>query len=152
MKLPFIILSLVFALSPLRADTPVDTTLVRLAHVEFFAFGRISAGFISQGEKDYREILFRSTALADFHKLFQIGNPQAKCYALVGIHALEPKVFKKLPDSIHSESPNCICSEKAEVMTLSGCIGRHKSFASILEEIEAGNYDHGMLPKNNSGK
>ena len=75
-------------------------------------------------------------------------SPQAKCYALVGIHILETKFFKQLPNFIRSESPNSIRSEKAEVMTLSGCFSMHKSFASILKEIEAGNYDHGMLPKN----
>ena len=56
-----------------------------LAKVDLFAFGGVGfAGVISSGEKDYR-LLLSSSAEADFEKLLASGNPQAKCYALVGI-------------------------------------------------------------------
>lgn len=78
-------------------QTTQDTVLDRLSKVERFAFGRIGfAAVISSGEKDYKTVLARSTALADFEKLFEVGNIQTKCYALVGIHKLNPTQFNEL--------------------------------------------------------
>ena len=137
MKLPFIILLLAFSMIAAHAEMIDDRTLVRLAHVEIFAFGGIGrAGVITQGEKDYKEILLRPTALADFQKLFQTGNPQAKCYALVGIRAIKSKISMEFPTSVRLD--------KLEVMTESGCFATHKSLASMLIEIEVGKYDRAI--------
>lgn len=82
----FLLLTTVLAL----AEQPADPPLHGLAGVGVFAFGGVGiAGVTSQGEKDYRVILSRSSALAEFEKLFATGNPQAKAYALVGIRALD---------------------------------------------------------------
>jgi len=122
----------------IQAAVMRDPTLDRLSHVELFSFGEISlGGVIFQGNKDYKEILLRPTALADFQKVFQTGTPEAKCYALVGIRAIEPKIFMKLASSLHSD--------KTEVATQAGCIATHKSLVSILKEMGAENYD--LTPK-----
>jgi hypothetical protein len=89
---------------------PSDSTFERIAKVDRFAFGGIGyAGITSQGEKDYKLILSRPSAVADFERLLSVGNPQAKSYALVGIHALNPNRFKELSRSLHDS--------KEEVLT-----------------------------------
>jgi hypothetical protein len=58
-----------------RSDPIVD----RMAEVNLFAFGGVGfAGVISEGERDYRLILSRPSAQADFEKLFAVGTLEAK--------------------------------------------------------------------------
>jgi len=110
-----------------------DTVLERLSTVERFAFGPTGyAGVISPGEKDFRVVLARSTALADFEKLLATGNIQAKCYALVGIHKLSPARFKELADRL--------TDPKGTVTTEQGCIILRKPFSTVLKQIAAGKY------------
>src|SRR5258708_2169459 len=74
-----------------------DVVLERLSKVKYFAFGPSGfAGVRSQGEKDYRLILSRPSAKTDFEKLYSQGDPQARTYALVGIHKLNSKRFAEL--------------------------------------------------------
>ena len=116
-----------------QAGESIDSTFNRLAKVDQFAFGPIGyAGVISQGEKDYKFVLSRSSALEDLEKLYSVGNPQAKCYALVGIRKLSPSRFKELSDSLRKS--------RDEVVTESGCIVYHETFAAVLKRIEAGQY------------
>ena len=101
MKL-WLITALLFSAFP-QATQPVDATFERLAKVELFAFGGVGyAGVMSPGEKDYRAILARSSAMADLERLYSSGNLQAKCYALVGIRKLNPQRFKELAESLRS--------------------------------------------------
>ena len=134
---PFVIVVAgLISVAAAHAESPVDTTLERLAKIDRFAFGGIGyAGITSQGEKDYKIILSRQSALDDFEKLLVIGNPQAKCYALVGIGALNPKRFQELSPSFRSS--------KDEVVTQSGCLEWRESFSKVLKRIEAGEYSRG---------
>jgi hypothetical protein len=116
-----------------QAGESIDSIFNRLAKVDQFAFGPTGyAGVISQGEKDYKSVLSRQSAMADFEKLYLVGNPQAKCYALVGLHKLNPSRFKELSESLRNS--------RGEVVRQSGCIVYHESFAAILKRIEAGQY------------
>src|SRR5438445_6329029 len=75
----------------------------RLAKVDVFALGLVSFGAqISQGEKDFELIRARPTALADFERLFAVGNPQAKAYALVGIRRINPERYTRLAQPLRS--------------------------------------------------
>ena len=124
--------SLIFV-SIAHAGDSVDSTLDRLARVDRFAFGGTGyAGVISMGEKDYRAILSRPSAEADFEKLLAIGNPQAKSYALVGIRALDPTRFKQISRPLRDSTE--------EIVTQSGCIVYHESLGVVLKRIDAGNY------------
>jgi len=115
------------------AQTAQDSVLDRLSQVERFAFGGTGiAGGISPGERDYKTVLARSTALADFEKLFAEGNRQAKCYALVGIRKLNPTRFKELAGPLRDS--------KERVTTMKGCIILNEPFASILKKIESDKY------------
>jgi hypothetical protein len=131
MKL-WLITALLFSAVP-QATQRVDTSFERLAQVEIFAFGGVGfAGVTSSGENDYRDILARPSALGDFEKLYSSGNPQAKCYALVGIRKLSLQRFKELANSLHSS--------KEHVATMQGCIARQQFLGDIVKQIESGNY------------
>ena len=116
-----------------HAGDSVDSVLDRLAKVDRFAFGGTGfAGVTSKGETDYRLILSRPSAEADFEKLFAVGNPQGKSYALVGIRALDPSRFKKVSGPLRDSTE--------EVVTQSGCIIYHESLGVVLRRITAGDY------------
>jgi len=110
-----------------------QATLDHLSKVGQFAFGPTgNAAVISTGEKDYRTVLARSTASTDFEKLFADGNIQAKCYALVGIHKLNPNRFKQLTQPL---------TESSEAVTImQGGIVSHAPLNQILKQIAAGEY------------
>jgi hypothetical protein len=113
-----------------RAGDATDPTLDRLAKVDIFAFGGIGyAGMISRGERDYRVIFSRTSAEADFERLFVVGNAQAKAYALVGIRALDQKRFTQISQPLRDSTE--------EVITESGCIVEHQPFGGLLKLIAA---------------
>src|SRR6202011_4288715 len=123
-----------------QAAESVDPTFKRLAKGDVFAFGPTGyAGVISQGEKDYKLILSRPSAMADFERLFSAGNPQAKSYALLGIRAANPNRFRELSRSLRES--------KEDVTTQSGCIVSHESLGTVLKHIDAGDYSAGKSPR-----
>jgi hypothetical protein len=131
---------LILSVSITQAAHADDSTFDRLAKIDRFAFGGTGyAGTISEGEKEYREILSRPTALKDFERLYAVGNPQAKCYAVVGIRTLNPTRFERLSKSLRSE--------KTEVTTQRGCMVMHEPLGSIVKGIAAGEYVPMPIPK-----
>ncbi len=110
-----------------------DLVLQRLSKVEIFAFGGIGyAGTTSPGEKDFRTVLARKTALADFEVLFASGNIQAKCYALVGIHKLDQRRFEELGKPF--------ADSKDVVESMQGCIMEKTPMKEVLRRIASGGY------------
>ena len=123
---------LLFVPVPQSAHPP-DAVVERLSKVGVFAFGPVAyARIISPGEKDYRTVFNRSSARADFEKLFSTGNSQAKCYALAGIHMLNPTRFQELAAPLRDS--------KETVTTLSGCILSREAFGDIIKQIESGRF------------
>lgn len=117
-----------------HAETPVDPTLDRLSHAAIFAFGGVGiAGVTSEGEKDFRTVLTRPSALPQFEQVFATGNLQAKAYALIGIRRLDLHRYNELSAPLHNLSQ--------KVTVFRGCIGSHEPFSSLLKSIDAGNYD-----------
>ena len=119
------------ALKP--SDQSADALLTRLSHVETFAFG--GTGFamsISQGEKDYRALLARPSAAANFKRLFAHGNPQAKAYALVGLQQTDPNRFAKLAAALQSST--------LQVQTMQGCIMFPYPMSTVISRIRSGMY------------
>lgn len=115
------------------AGEPLDSVLARFAKVGLFAFGGVGyAGITSRGEKDYRLIFSRTTAEADFERLFAVGNAQARAYALVGIHTLDPKRFKQISQPYRDSSE--------DITTQRGCIVMHESFRAVLKRIETNEF------------
>jgi len=140
MKLWIVLVVLMMSAASAQPSEPVDLTFERLAKVDRFAFGGTGyAEITSQGEKDYKLILARTSALADFEKLLSVGNPQAKSYALFGIRVLNSDRFKELSRNLRES--------KTEVVTQSGCIEYQERLGTVLEHIEAGEYSKGAAAK-----
>ena len=131
MKL-WLITALLFSAVP-QATQSVDPVYEHLAKVGIFAFGGVGfAGVTSSGEKDYRAILARPSAMGDFERIYSSGNLQAKCYALVGIRKLNAKRFKELVQPLRSS--------KEQVATMHGCVIDGELLGAIIRQIETGKY------------
>ena len=123
---------LLFVLVPQFVHPP-DAVVERLAKVGVFAFGPVGfAAITSPGETDYRTVLNRTSALEDFEKLYSTGNLQAKCYALVGIHRLNPTRFRELIRPL--------LDSKETVNTMTGCILSREALGNVIKQIESGRF------------
>jgi hypothetical protein len=110
-----------FNISPLLADDTVDAAVNRLSTAERFAFGGVGyAGVTSKGETDFKFVLAqpKPTARNAFERLYAIGNPQGKSYALPGLKKLAPERFAELVPTFAKST------EEVEVMR--GCIVSHE--------------------------
>ena len=124
----FLLIMALFVTGGPQAVQPFDTAFERLAEVERFAFGPAGyTGVTSSGEKDYRAMLARPSAMAEFERLFSSGNIQGKCYALVGIRKLNPQRFKELTQSLRSS--------KEPVETMQGCIVFHELSGAVVKTL-----------------
>ena len=112
-----------------------DPIVTRMAKVDQFSFGGVGfAGVMSQGETDFKLILARPSASADFERVFARGNLQAKAYALVAMHSLDLKKFKTLSDLVR------LSNEKVTIMQ--GCILSKKGMGLVVNAIESGAYNY----------
>jgi len=119
------------AASTALADDSVTAAVDRLSRVERFAFGGVGfAGVTSNGEIDFKLIFAQpeSIALNAFEKLYVIGNPQGKSYALSGIKNLKPQRFSELMASIAKSTE--------EVAVMRGCIVSHEALRDITKQID----------------
>jgi len=116
-----------------QANDTVENSFARLSKIDRFAFGLTGyAGVISQGEKDYRIILSGASPIERFESLYKVGNPQAKCYALVGISILRPDRFQELVLTLKRD--------KTEVITQNGCFVSHMTIGEVVTQIGDGIY------------
>jgi hypothetical protein len=128
----WIISALLFFPTPQAAQT-VDVAFERLTNVGLFAFGGVGfAGATSPGEKDYKVILSRPSAMADFERLYSSGNITAKCYALIAMHRLSPRRFRELAQPLRNSNE--------KVATMHGCIMSREPLRLIINQIESGSY------------
>ena len=138
MRTCLLLLWLVASITRSSAETPDDPVFRRLASVDVFAFGGVGfAAETSQGERDYKLLLARASALTDFERLFTVGNIQAKCYALVAIRELNRRRFAELSPVLRDS--------QAVVMTMSGCIGGREPLSTVIARIESGDYPRRTL-------
>lgn len=131
---PLILLAL-FSISPILADDTVDDAVKRLSTVEQFAFGGVGyAGVISKGETDFKLVLKqpKPTALNAFERLYEIGNPQGKSYALSGLKKLAPQRFAELVTALGKSGQ--------DVEVERGCIISHEPLPEIAKQIGQGKF------------
>jgi len=131
---PLIVLVL-FSISPVLADDTVDAAVNRLSTVGQFAFGGVGfAGVTSKGETDFRLVLAqpKTTALNAFERLFAIGNPQGKSYALSGL--------KKLASARFAELVAALANSTEEVKVLRGCIVSREPLPEVAKQIANGSF------------
>ena len=122
--------------SPVLADDSVDAVVTRLSAVERFAFGGVGfAGMTSKGETDFKFILAqpRPIALNAFEKLYGVGNPQGKSYALAGLKKLAPQRFTELVTTLGKSTQ--------EVEVMRGCIVSHELLSEVAKQIAQGKFD-----------
>jgi len=120
-----------------------DPIIARMTHVSTFAFGGVGFALaISDGEKDYRVILSRSSADTEFETIFVLGNAEAKCYALVGLRQTNSKRFEVLAASLESS--------RILVRVMRGCVEFGCPMPEITERIRSGLYlgrlTHDLVP------
>jgi len=130
-----LILLLLFSISPVLADDTVDAAVNRLSTVDRFAFGGVGyAGVTSKGETDFKIVLGQPklTALNAFERLYAIGNPQGKAYALSGLKKLAPERFAELAATLAKST------EEVEVMR--GCIVSHEPLPEVAKHIGQGKF------------
>jgi hypothetical protein len=128
----WLITALLFVPVPQSPHSP-DAVVERLAKTGVFALGSVGyAAITSPGETDYRTVFNRSSALEDFEKLYSTGNLQAKCYALAGIHMLNPARFKELAQPLRDS--------KETVNTMTGCILSREACDDVIKQIELGRF------------
>ena len=77
-------------------------------------------------------ILSSAFPIKRFESLYKVGNPQAKCYALVGISILRPDRFQDLALTLNRD--------KTEVITQRGCIVSHLTIGEVVTQIGDGIY------------
>lgn len=112
-------------------DDPVDVAIKRLSAVEKFAFGGVGfAGVTSKGEIDFKFVLSQPepVALTAFEKLYGIGNPQGKSYALAGIKKLNPSRFRELLATARGSTE--------QVAVMRGCIVSRESLGDTAKQID----------------
>lgn len=110
--------------------SPVD----QLRSISYFAFVGVGiAGTTSAGETAFQQALAAESAEADFESLLKSGNPQGKCYALVGLRALDVKLFEAKVAAFERE--------QTPVNTMGGCIAAILPMNAVAASIRAGRYD-----------
>jgi hypothetical protein len=115
-----------FSVLPVLADDTVDAAVNRLATIGQFAFGGVGfAGVTSRGETDFKFVLAQPqpTARNAFERLYAIGNPQGKSYALSGLKKVAPKRLAELVATVAKST------EEVEVMR--GCIISREPFLKL---------------------
>ena len=114
--------------------------LKELSSIHDFAFGGIgAAGTTSKGEIAFRQVLQRPSAEKDFVDLLATGNAQARCYALVALHALNP--------ALYAERVRPFEGDESKVTTIGGCMIMEQTMASVVTNIGNGRYDSYLKAK-----
>jgi len=128
-------LLVLFSIAPVLAYDTVDAAVNRLSTIERFAFGGVGyAGVTSEGEADFKFVLAlpKSTALNAFERLYAVGNPQGKSYALSGLKKLAPERF--------AERDATLAKSTDEVEVMRGCIVSHELLPKVAKQIGQGKF------------
>ena len=124
-----------FSIAPVLADDTVDAAVNRLSTIERFAFGGVGyAGVTSKGETDFKFVLAlpKPTVLSAFERLYAVGNPQGKSYALSGLKKLAPERFAELVATLAKSTD--------EVEVMRGCIISHELLPEVAKQIGQGKF------------
>jgi hypothetical protein len=101
---------------------------LRLESVHAFAMGGIGIrGIQSKEERAYLAVLRGPDAAKVFREVLQTGTPEAKLYALCGLHAVAPSEFEA--------AASLLASSELTATTISGCIIRSERVAEVVRRI-----------------
>jgi hypothetical protein len=116
-----------------EAQSNSNEALIRLVTVDRFAFGGIGYSQLqSAGEADYETIFSRPSALAEFETIYLVGNPEARAYALFGIHEINLDRYLELARPLRNS--------RERVLTQSGCLVSAESMDTVIRHIDSGLY------------
>ena len=128
-----------FAAIALHAETTNDP-VAQLAAIPAFAFGPVgAAGIPSEGELAFKEIMARPSAEKDFLQLLKTRSHAAQCYAIAGLHAINPELAK-----VQAEP---FASSREKIETIEGCMIANEIMQAVVSNILAGAYDFAIQPK-----
>lgn len=119
-----------------RTQVSDSTLAAQLKQVKRFAFGPVGdTPHISQAETLFKAVLAlpRERAEQLFQEVLADGNPQAKAFALTGLHKLSPQEFTALRATWGTS--------ELDVKVQEGCIVTHRKLGELVQEIAAGEYD-----------
>lgn len=91
-------------------------------------------GMISEAEDNLFKILSSHRGEDLLSEVFEAGSPEAKTYALCGLHYIAPRRFERYADQF--------AAEKVKIQTLSGCIGGEHDSATIVAAIRTNIFEH----------
>jgi hypothetical protein len=137
-----LIFTLITAITILCTIAPASerSAVEKLEKTPLFAFGGIGdAGTTSEGEIAFHTLFSSKSAESHFGRVLKSGNPQAKCYALLGLRLKNRVVF--------NEQVKSFIASKQGVQTCSGCSMMKQRMASVVASIQRGNYDKQAISK-----
>ncbi len=137
-----LLLTLLFAAVMLGAEPvttirpePASPPAARLRSARMFTFdGMGFAGMPEIGMLALREIYPAKDAVEQLRAIYETATPEGKCYILVGLHTLDPKVF----DECAAKFP---LDRSPALHSMSGCFVESLSSETVLREIKNGRYD-----------
>lgn len=123
-----------FLLAPGTSRGETAAALAALEKVEYFSFGGVGiVGAMSPGDKLFRELAAAPNKAELFRTLWDKGNSQAKCYAVVGLYWLK--------DPSADQFAQQLVSSHASVSTAHGCmVGTREQPATFIDTIKSGQY------------
>lgn len=123
-----------FLFAPAVSRAESSAALAALEKVEFFSFGGIGVvGAVSPGDKLFRELAASPNKAELFHTLWDKGNSQAKCYALIGLYWVKDPQADELAEKL--------VSSHVPVATARGCIvGTQEQVATFIDSIKSGQH------------
>ena len=127
------LLALLACYPPMNAGEPsaADSTLRK---ADSFALGGVGvAGTMSQGEGALREILKQSDAVSHLENLLPEASPAGQLYAFVGLRVRDRAAYQRAVAKYGQRN--------AEVETMRGCMLQREPFATLVKQIDHGDYD-----------
>jgi hypothetical protein len=117
-----------------RGEEVANPAVSGLAHTQLFAVGGIGvAGSMSDGERDLRTVLKQPNAAAVLREILSRATPAGQLYALLGLRLRDRAVYEQVLPALRKRSD--------VISTARGCILMKEEMASIVRQIEHGDYD-----------
>jgi hypothetical protein len=111
----------------------VDRAVANLETVDMFSFGGVGiVGTPSLGEQSYKTVMAqpRQRALRSFERIYARGSREAKAYALVGLHRLNPVEAVQLERSL--------AFSEEQITLQEGCLRSRVRLTDVASAIIAG--------------
>ena len=114
-----------------HAATPWDDAMNVLRTAPTFASASIGyGGIVPDAVVAWRTVLGHPMAVRFFLKLMHTATPEGRLYALAGLRALDPSLFRSAAEP-HRRS-------RAPVKAMAGCLGFSMATADLVYELDRG--------------